>query len=192
MACYEVSRAVLRESIRLLEHHQVATMRRGPGGGLFVTEPSAAAITDAAAVYLEQRGLDVAHLSEIRLGLELALVDLTISRLTEASLGRLHASLAVEGATPDAGFSEVVHNLHAAIAASAGNRVLELFAAVLVRLTRLHQPTSPAAFDAPTHAVVTELHGSHAAIVEAIAARDRDIARHRMVRHLQTVAGYLR
>ena len=35
-AKYEVSRAVFREAVRILEHHQIATMRRGPGGGLFV------------------------------------------------------------------------------------------------------------------------------------------------------------
>ena len=36
---YEVSRAVLREAVRLLEHHSVAWMRRGPGGGLAVQTP---------------------------------------------------------------------------------------------------------------------------------------------------------
>src|SRR5690606_24887966 len=35
MERYDVSRAVLREAVRVLEHHQVAQMRRGPGGGLF-------------------------------------------------------------------------------------------------------------------------------------------------------------
>ena len=40
---YGVSRAVFREAVRLVEHQQVATMRRGPGGGLVVIEPSAAA-----------------------------------------------------------------------------------------------------------------------------------------------------
>ena len=39
---YGVSRAVLREAIRLLEHHGVATMRRGPGGGLIVRHPEPA------------------------------------------------------------------------------------------------------------------------------------------------------
>ena len=34
---YGASRDVFREALRLLEHHQVATMRRGPGGGLFVS-----------------------------------------------------------------------------------------------------------------------------------------------------------
>ena len=33
---YRVSRAALREAVRLLEYHEVAHMRRGPGGGLVV------------------------------------------------------------------------------------------------------------------------------------------------------------
>ena len=35
---YGVSRAVFREAVRLLEHLQVARMRRGPGGGLVVLD----------------------------------------------------------------------------------------------------------------------------------------------------------
>jgi DNA-binding FadR family transcriptional regulator len=40
MARYEVSRAVLREAVRLVEHHGAARMRRGPSGGLVVQAPS--------------------------------------------------------------------------------------------------------------------------------------------------------
>src|SRR5262245_41303067 len=44
---YDVSRAVFRESVRLLEHLGVATTRRGPGGGLVVTKPSTSAVVQA-------------------------------------------------------------------------------------------------------------------------------------------------
>src|ERR1700744_6667184 len=44
---YRVSRAVFREAVRLVEHQQVAHTRRGPGGGLVVTEPTVAAGIDA-------------------------------------------------------------------------------------------------------------------------------------------------
>ena len=36
---YAVSRAVLREAVRLMEHQHVARMRRGRGGGLVIDEP---------------------------------------------------------------------------------------------------------------------------------------------------------
>ncbi len=54
MERYGVSRAVFREAVRLVENQQVASMRRGPGGGLVVTEPTVDAIIDAAVLYLHR------------------------------------------------------------------------------------------------------------------------------------------
>ena len=59
-----VSRAVLREAIRILEYHQIALMRRGPGGGLFVAAPDPAALTDIVAIYLRRRGISQDHFAE--------------------------------------------------------------------------------------------------------------------------------
>ena len=69
---YGVSRAALREAIRLLEHHNVAYMRRGPGGGLVVAEPDPDAMAHAAAVYLRYRKVNPPDLFEARTALEMA------------------------------------------------------------------------------------------------------------------------
>src|ERR1700759_4142368 len=53
---FRVSRSVLREAVRLVEHHQVARMRRGPNGGLLVCQPDAAPATHAINIYLEYLG----------------------------------------------------------------------------------------------------------------------------------------
>jgi len=37
---FGVSRSVLREAVRLVEHHQVARMRPGPNGGLILVRPT--------------------------------------------------------------------------------------------------------------------------------------------------------
>ena len=37
---YRLSRAVLREAVRLVEHHQVARIRRSRGGRLLIAEPA--------------------------------------------------------------------------------------------------------------------------------------------------------
>ena len=50
---YGVSRAAFREAVRLLEHHGVARMRRGPGGGLIVSTPDSSVVTGAAALFLD-------------------------------------------------------------------------------------------------------------------------------------------
>ncbi len=76
MERFGVSRAVLREAVRVLEHHQVAAMRRGPGGGLFVTQPDLAAITEAFALCFDRLGVDQDQLAEVRTAVDEAVVRL--------------------------------------------------------------------------------------------------------------------
>ena len=75
MERYGVSRAVLREAVRVLEHHQVAAMRRGPGGGLFVTQPDLAAITEAFALCFDRLGVDQGQLAEVRTAVDQAIAE---------------------------------------------------------------------------------------------------------------------
>src|SRR3954468_1140948 len=69
-ARHGVSRSVLREAVRLVEHHQVARMRRGPNGGLFVVAPDAGPAARAMAIYLEYVGTSVEELVQARRLLE--------------------------------------------------------------------------------------------------------------------------
>src|SRR3954454_8179641 len=66
LARYGISRAVLREAVRLLEYHSVARMRRGPGGGLVVGTPDPQASIDTMALYLEYRKVSAADLVAVR------------------------------------------------------------------------------------------------------------------------------
>ncbi len=93
LAEYGVSRAVLREAIRLLEHHHVAQMRRGPGGGLVVTDPDPAVMTRAAAVYLRYRQVDPEQLFRARIALETAAVHDAAQRIDEEGIAKLGAGL---------------------------------------------------------------------------------------------------
>jgi DNA-binding FadR family transcriptional regulator len=185
---YDVSRAVLREAVRLLEYHRIAAMRRGPGGGLFVTEPGVDAVTDSVALLLDRRGMGAASLAEVRAGVELAIVDRVIADLDDEGVARLEEALEVERATPDEAFVDIVgHDMHAVLARLTGNPVLELVTLVLIRLTRLHQLTPSG--HRPSE-IVEEVTRAHGRIVEAIVARDRDLAHHRMRRHLDALRPY--
>src|SRR5215469_16276475 len=124
-----VSRAVLREAVRLLEHHQIARMRRGPGGGLFVFEPSASAVTEIVAIYL----------AELRTGVEVAIAGLAASRIDRDGAALMREALEREAASPDDEQADVVLDVHVAVAGAAHSRVLELIALVLIRLSRLYE-----------------------------------------------------
>jgi DNA-binding FadR family transcriptional regulator len=185
-----VSRALLREAVRLLEHHHIARMRRGPGGGLFVMAPSADAVTEVAAIYLARRGMQLTELAEMRTGVEVALADLAAERIDQAGIAGLHDALTREENATDAERVEAVHDLHAAVAAAAQNRVLILVALVLIRLSRLHQIERLA--PKMQREIQAEVLRTHIGIAEAVAVGDRELARHRMRRHLEALGALMR
>jgi DNA-binding FadR family transcriptional regulator len=184
-----VSRAVLREAVRLLEHHQIARMRRGPGGGLFVFEPSASAVTEIVAIYLARRGMRLADLAELRTGVEVAIAGLAASRIDRDGAARLSQALEREAASPD-DQADVLHDVHVAVAGAAHSRVLELIALVLIRLSRLYE-IERLAPKGRKH-MRAEVLRAHQAIAAAVESGDQELARHRMRRHLEALAAVMR
>jgi len=61
---YGLSRATLREAVRLLEDRHVAQMRRGPGGGLVVLSMSGGAIAAAVADYFRSIEVTALHVQQ--------------------------------------------------------------------------------------------------------------------------------
>src|SRR5215472_4470024 len=88
---YRVSRAVFREAVRLVEHQQVARTRRGPGGGLVITEPTVDAVIDAVVLYLHRVNARLDEVFEASIVLEEIASDLASGRLDEADLVSLRA-----------------------------------------------------------------------------------------------------
>ena len=82
---------MLREAVRLVEHHQVARMRRGPNGGLLVCEPDAAPATHAIIIYLEYLGTTIGDLLDARLLLEPLAASRAAEQIDEAGIDRLRA-----------------------------------------------------------------------------------------------------
>ena len=184
-----VSRALLREAVRLLEHHQIARMRRGPGGGLFVVAPTTNAVTEMAAIYLARRGMQLGELAELRTGVEVAITDLAAERIDGDGVAGLEGALSREEHATEPERAEAVHDLHAAVAAAAQNRVLLLVALVLIRLSRLHQieRLAPKA----QKQIRAEVLRTHEGIARAVESGDRELARHRMRRHLEALGALM-
>jgi DNA-binding FadR family transcriptional regulator len=185
-----VSRAVFREAVRLLEHHQIARMRRGPGGGLFVFEPSAAAVSEVAAIYLARHGMRLSDLAEVRTGVEVAITGLAAARIDAEGAMTIKNALEREAKTPHDEQPDVVHDLHAAVAAAAGNRVLELIALVFIRLSLIYQIERLAS--GAREQISAEVLRAHEGIAAAVEAGDRELAMHRMRRHLDALGALMR
>ena len=189
IARYGVSRAVLREAVRLLEHHQIARMRRGPGGGLFVTAPGVEATTEAIARHVERNRISPTQLFEVRTAVEMAVLDRVLEHPDPKIVAGLTEALAAERSASRSEFVTVGHDLHGVLADLSGNRVLQLLTQVLIRLTR-SRTTPPEGVADPLP--IGEITHVHAQIVDAIVAGDRELARHRARHHLHELEPWVR
>jgi DNA-binding FadR family transcriptional regulator len=187
---FGVSRSVLREAIRLVEHHQVARMRPGPNGGLYICEPDAGPATRAVVIYLEYLGTTLGDLLNARLVLEPLAASLAAERIDEAGIARLRAVLHAEEQWQP-GLPAPRDEFHIALAEQSKNPVLQLFINVLMRLTTRYALASRT--DSATEAIeaVDHLHAHHSAIVAAVTAGDSARAKTLSERHVEAVTGWL-
>ena len=186
---YDVSRAAIREAVRLLEHHSVAWMRRGPGGGLIVAQPDLDAGVEARALYLDYRGATADDLLLVRKVLELGCVDIVASRVSEPEIrDRLQRALTVTPDTPDDQVNRLADELHLALAELTGNPVLVFLVRTITSLWARHVADEPSSPPIPAERPAEAVAHAHSAIVEAILAGDRGLARHRMTRHLDALS----
>lgn len=184
---YDVSRSVLREAIRLLEHYSVARMRRGHHGGLIVTEPDPSAGVEAMALYLDYRGATAEDLLAVRKALELGCVDTVIGRADEPGIAdRLRDAVEIPLGEADTR----VHDLHLTLAELGGNPVLVYFLRAITSLWLRHGHGRHGENRMDPRDAVAAAEKAHSAIVKAVLAGDRGLARHRMTRHLDALPAF--
>ncbi|MCH5675649.1 FadR/GntR family transcriptional regulator [Streptomyces gilvus] len=179
---YGVSREVLREAIRLVEHHEVAAMRRGPAGGLVVTAPAAGPAVRAMAVYLEYLGATVDDLVAARLLLEPLAARLAAEHLTAEGLAVLEAW--GRDGRPSSGGRCAEDGLHLLLPSLGRNPALALFVDVLVALTGplIHR----------CGALEPDAATAHEAIRQAVLAGEGGRAEYLSAEHLLAIQDLLR
>jgi len=191
LAHYGVSRAVLREAIRLLEYHAVASMRRGPGGGLLITTPEPAASIETMALYLDYRGVTGEDLRVVREAIELGTVRRVTARRAEPEVAdRLERAIARTG-EPTAPGRTGADRFHIALADLAGNPVLPLFLRITTELWTRHGVNAAEPVQ-PGPEAAAEVEQIHRLILRAVLDGDEPVARHRMRRHLEALAAWYR
>lgn len=193
---YDVSRGVLREAVRLLEHHGTARMRRGPGGGLFVTAPNLRAIRRSAALYLRYNKVDIDSLSAARKILEFNVLDLVVKRVNDPAINaRLRRNLSMESEYvrhTGANAAAILHNFHLELADLSNNPTISLFAEIITELqTEFAQEVRDEMGEAYVRPVdAGESHAAHEAIFESLLKGDLAKAKLRMGRHLDALSRF--
>lgn len=169
---YQVSRPVLREAVRLLEHHMVVESRRGAGGGLHITAPDPSAVTSTAALYLDFLQVRASQLYSAREVLETRCVELAVERLTEAGISRLRQIEKQLRELDDQELAEVDHVVESTIAELSGDPVLTLFVKVLLQLADQHP--APAAERLAEQGRIQVWRGHQLKVITAVLERDAE------------------
>jgi DNA-binding FadR family transcriptional regulator len=188
-----VSRAVMREATRILEHHSVVSSRRGTGGGLVVMAPETEAVLPPMALFLDYQGVTPTQLFEARSVLELAAIELAAARITDEGSARLLEALEIEETDlTDPHKYLLGHELHVLIAELSGNPTLRLFVGALAKLSSSHAEANFARMNRRRASEIgSEIRRAHRRIVEAVIASDAGLARKRVLSHLRAITPWL-
>jgi GntR family transcriptional regulator, transcriptional repressor for pyruvate dehydrogenase complex len=129
---YDVSRPTLRESLRILESQGVLELRPGPKGGIMVKRPGAEVLAHGLSVYLRMHDVPFAAVLKVREAIEPQLAAAAAVYGSEADFAAMQASVDRMRTNPDAdAFGEESRVFHALVAKAGGNKVLEIFWAMI-------------------------------------------------------------
>jgi GntR family transcriptional regulator, transcriptional repressor for pyruvate dehydrogenase complex len=182
-----VGRTTLREALRLLETRGVLVIRAGPRGGPVVRHPVPEQLADALTLILQFEGASLSSIFEARNALEPMLADLAASRISDAELGDLDATIVrmTENAGDQDVFLEENRGFHSIIARASGSTVLRVLLEALKSLA--DGSTVGVEYTPRRRKAVADIHQS---IADALRAHDGAAAAERMHRHLQEAADY--
>jgi GntR family transcriptional regulator, transcriptional repressor for pyruvate dehydrogenase complex len=181
-----MSRATVREALRILEVQNLVRVRAGRAGGAFVQRPTAQSMANSVITLIRGQKIRLADLMETREALEPFCAELAARKRTDddlAVLDRANETLADPTADLPA-FLQANLDWHVAVARAGQNELLIGFMTALS--DAIYAGTENAAFVDET--VRAETRRAHKSITNAIRSRDADAAGRRMRRHVHTYA----
>ncbi|WP_330293215.1 FadR/GntR family transcriptional regulator [Streptomyces sp. NBC_00576] len=182
-----LSRATVREALRILEVERLVRIRPGRGGGAFVHRPGHESVANTVRLVIRGQQIRLEALHETREAIEPTCAALAAKRRTAADLAELDAAHA-ELVTADDDIPRFLRanvRWHTAVAKAGDNELLIGFMTALSQ--SIYAATDIDQFmDAEIREVTTR---AHARITEAIRAQDGPAAMRRMTRH---VCGFAR
>jgi GntR family transcriptional regulator, transcriptional repressor for pyruvate dehydrogenase complex len=183
-----ISRATVREAIRLLVEQGILTVKRGRSGGTFVSEhPPSQALLDLRR-RLDRSGATLSEMLDHRLVIETGIVELAVQRAEEAQIEELQELVTVmQQAEDHFTYRKLDIRFHLLIAkATQTNRLPAIVAEIHSELSDLLQ-TAPYSRSQQSHSTQ-----HHQDIVDAMRQQDGDRARAVMQEHILATSSFLK
>jgi GntR family transcriptional regulator, transcriptional repressor for pyruvate dehydrogenase complex len=167
LAHYRVSRASLREALRLLEVQELIRLKPGPGGGPIVSAVDPRNLAKMTTLYLHLGGATYQELFEALLVMapisaERAARHSDRTLVLAAMKPFLHEDQPVQGSA----YWTVTNEFHGSVEALAGNRVIELLGRIVGSIWHEHIVTRM-----DTNSIREQIHEEHRDIAKAIVAK---------------------
>lgn len=178
---FQVSRGVIREAIRILELSGFLLVRKGYGGGAYVTELNLSHVGNAFLDLFQTNKLTIAEVAQVRLYIEPEVARLAADNFDESHLEMLEEAAANEN-LPYRSYADRIVRLtrvHKLLASICGNQFFEAIVRSMLKITAevvLKVATDHNALHGP---------GEHLALIEAVKNKDGARAAAEMRRHLQ-------
>jgi len=179
---FSASRVAVREALRALEHRGLLEVRQGSLGGHFVRAVDAGVVSRDFRTLLRLGRLTGTQLTEARLIIEPEVAKLAAERATDLDVKELRAALDERFAVVAGGRNprDLDLDFHRRLAAASGNPVHAVAIHALIDLEA--DMVAPHGLFAETDRA--EVERAHAALLEAVAARDGERARAVMRCHI--------
>jgi len=135
IAASGLSRATVREAIRLLASEGLITTRRGPGGGIRVSRPDLDVSTRSIAMILARSGAPLRELFEVRILLEVRAAELCAVAATDDQLAAIRAAVDIHGSRLPG-----LMDFHRLVARGSGNEFFVVMLEIVQSLAEWHTP----------------------------------------------------
>jgi DNA-binding FadR family transcriptional regulator len=182
----QMSRATVREALRILEVQNLVRVRPGRAGGAFVQRPTSKSMAGSVSMLIRGQKIKLAELMETREALEPFCAELAARKRTDEDLAALDRAND-DMANPDAdlaAFLQANLDWHMGVAKAGYNELLIGFMTALSHA--IYTGTENAAFVDDNVRAVTQR--AHKSITNAIRCRDAEAAGRRMRRHVHSYA----
>jgi GntR family transcriptional repressor for pyruvate dehydrogenase complex len=184
MANYHVSRATVREALRVLRSHDMIEVKRGRNGGSYISSPTSRSVIRSLDQFIGGQNFRFIDLVTVREAIEpAAAAQAAIFRSEEKLEGLRLWSVECENSLADIDrFVEANLKWHLALAEASEN---PLFVAFLTSIGGAMHSATAFEFDISTRKAVVAVHWQ---IYNAIRDKDPEAARRRTMRHLTAYA----